>query len=96
MADEQSSELVRELRRIRLLLSGILAFLVLSFSLNLALDGYHRWAETHYRVSARSQEFRDSHGELRAIHNELSNQRDPPPVEIPGGEVAARAGNQSE
>ena len=92
MADEQSSELVRELRRIRYILAGILLLL----ALNYAMEGYLRWAETHYGPSTRSQEFRDIHGELRAIHNELSNQRNPPPVVIPGEKLAAREGNQGE
>jgi hypothetical protein len=92
MADEQVSELVRELRKIRFILAGILLLL----ALNLAQVALHHWAESHYQPSPRSQEFRDSHGELRAIHNESSNQRNPPPVVIPGEKLAAREGDQSE
>ena len=92
MADEQASELVRELRRIRFILAGILLLLALHF----AQVAVHHWAESHYRPSPRSREFRDSRSELRAIHNELSKQRNPPPVVIPGDKPAARAGNQSE
>lgn len=43
MADER--EIVRELRKIRYILAGILLLLALMF----ALGGYLRWAETHYR-----------------------------------------------
>ncbi len=56
MADEQASEIVRELRKIRYLLAGILLLLALTC----ALRGYLRWAETHYGPSARSQEFHDN------------------------------------
>jgi hypothetical protein len=92
MADEQSSELVRELRKIRYVLAGILLLLALNF----AQVGVNRWADSHYRASTRSQELRDVHGDLRAIPNELGNQRDPPPVVIPGEKHAAREGNQGE
>ncbi len=51
MADQQSSEIVRELRKIRYILAGILLLLAFMF----ALGGYLRWAETHYRPSVRSQ-----------------------------------------
>jgi hypothetical protein len=96
MADEQSSELVRELRRIRYILAGILILL----ALHLCQVAVHRWQDSHDRVApisrAQSQEFRDIHGGLRAIHDELSNQRNPPPVVIPGEKLAMREGNQSE
>ncbi len=52
MADEPSSELVQELRKIRTLLKRIFLFLFLIFLLlavNFAMGGYLRWAETHYR-----------------------------------------------
>ena len=92
MADEQASELVRELRRIRFILAGILFLLALHF----CQVAVQFWAASHYQTSPRSQEFRDSHGELRAIHNESSNQRNPPPDVTPGEKLAAREGNQSE
>jgi hypothetical protein len=92
MADQQSSELVRELRKIRFILAGILLLLALNF----AIEGYLRWAESHYRPAARSQEFHDSHGELRAIHDELGTQRNPPTFVIPGEKVAAREENPSQ
>ena len=57
MSDEQARELVRELRWIRIILAGIFLLLALDF----AMRGYLRWAETHYRLSPRSQELRDSH-----------------------------------
>jgi hypothetical protein len=92
MAEEQSSELVRELRRIRFTLYGILLLLALS----LAQVAVHHWEESHYGTPRASQEFRDAHGELRANHDELSNQRNPPPLVIPDGKLAAREGNQGE
>ena len=52
MADEQSSEVVRELRQIRFVLNKIFIFLVLLvflLAINFAMQGYLRWAETHYR-----------------------------------------------
>jgi hypothetical protein len=52
MADEQPNEVVRELRQIRSLLKRIVVFLaliVLLLALNYAMQGYLRWAETHYR-----------------------------------------------
>jgi hypothetical protein len=73
MTDEQSKELVRELRGIRLILAGILLLLALNF----ASQGYLRWSETHYQTSPRSQDFHDSHGELRAMRDELSHQGNP-------------------
>ncbi len=51
MAEEQSGELVQELRRIRFILAGI----ILLLALNYAMEGYLRWAETHHRPAARSQ-----------------------------------------
>jgi hypothetical protein len=92
MADDQSSELVRELRRIRFTLYGILLLLALNF----CQVAIHHWDESHYATPRMSQEFRDNHDELRAIHNELSNQRNPPPVVIPGEKLAAREENQGE
>jgi hypothetical protein len=92
MVDEQASELVRELRRIRFILAGILLLLALHFC-QVAMQF---WATSHYQTSPRSQEFRDNPGELRAIHNESSNQRNPPPVVIPSEKLAAREGNQRE
>jgi hypothetical protein len=51
MAEQQSSELVRELRKIRFLLLGIFLLLALQF----ALSGYLKWAETHYQTPRTSQ-----------------------------------------
>jgi hypothetical protein len=48
MADEQSSEVVRELRQIRFMLNRIFIFLAL-LATNFAMQGCLRWAETHYR-----------------------------------------------
>ncbi len=66
MADEQTSELVRELRRIRFVLTGILLFLALNF----AQVAVHHWAESHYQSPKLSREFRDSRGDLRASAEE--------------------------
>jgi uncharacterized membrane protein YidH (DUF202 family) len=52
MADEQSSEVVQELRQLRSLLKRIsilLALLIILLALEFAMQGYLRWAETHYR-----------------------------------------------
>jgi hypothetical protein len=91
-ANEQTSELVRELRRIRFILAGILLLLALHF----AQVAVQHWADSHYQTSPRSQEFRDSRGELRAVHNDLSNQRNPPPAVVPGEKPASREGKPSE
>jgi hypothetical protein len=92
MADEQSSELVRELRKIRFILAGILLLLALHF----AQVAVHFWAESHYQTPRMSQKSHDIHGELRATHDESSHQRNPPPVVIPGGKLAERDGNPGE
>jgi hypothetical protein len=55
MANEQSSELVQELRKIRVILKRILLFLaliLLLLALHYALEGYLRWSESHYAVPA--------------------------------------------
>jgi hypothetical protein len=52
MPDELSSEVAQELRQIRTLLKRIaffLALIVLILAINFAMQGYLRWAETHYR-----------------------------------------------
>ena len=51
MADERSNELVQELRKIRSILKRILLFLALIailLALHYAVEGYVRWAESHY------------------------------------------------
>lgn len=91
MAEEQSNGIVRELRRIRFVLTGILLLLALHF----AQVSIHRWEDSHYRITPRSQQLRDSQSERRAGHNEPGNRRSqPPPAVIPGEEEAAPTGNQ--
>jgi hypothetical protein len=52
MADEQATELVRELRRIRYVLVRILLLLALDF----AQEGIHHWTESHYQTPRMAQE----------------------------------------
>jgi hypothetical protein len=71
MADEQSREIVRELRWIRLILAGI--FLVLIS--RLCQVEINRWQDSHYATPKVSQEFRDAQGEARAIQKGAGDQR---------------------
>ena len=90
MADEQSTEVVRELRRIRVTLLGIVFVLSAIFAA-VALNG---WLESTRPPAEHSQEIRALQSELQAIRNELSNQRNSLPVVIPGGKSPAGDGKQ--
>ena len=92
MADDQTGEVARELRRIRFVLTGILFLL----ALHLCQVAVHHWQESHYQSPRTSQQLREVRGELRAVPNESSNQRNLPPPVIAGPELAARAGNHGE
>jgi len=92
MADEQSNEVVRELRKIRNVLAGIL----LVFALHIFLGSMRFYFESTYRPLPRTQEFRDTPAEPRAGHNELGRQRKPAPVTVPDEKRMAQAGNPGE
>jgi hypothetical protein len=51
MADDQSKELVREMRGIRFILMGILVLLAIQF----AVEGIRHWSESHYQSPRASQ-----------------------------------------
>jgi hypothetical protein len=80
MADEQSTEILRELRRIRLALCGLIAVLsIISFTISM-----HMWSQSLRPPETHSFELQGIQGELRAIRTELSMQGAPrlPPLPI--------------
>jgi hypothetical protein len=86
MAEEHSTEteLLRELRRIRYALCGLILVLAVMF-LAATLD---MWAKSTSPPNTASQELRAIEGELRAIRNELSMRRNQsmfPPIVMPAG-----------
>ncbi len=88
MAEEQPTDLLKELRRIRFVMVGIMLMLALLY-LSASLD---MWMKSHYATNTNPQELPAIQGELRGIRDELSLQRNPSPrvgpfqpVAIPGG-----------